>query len=421
MPFSIPIGTRLKILVYEYVSGGGLAGKPLNPSILCEGFGMLKTLSADFQAAGHSVTVSLDSRISQFQPLLKADQIVTTYTLDQSNADIKKIVNSVDAACIIAPESKGILESIVGKMEGNTQLLNSPPQTIATVSSKDTLLEDARKIGLITPQSITLSTSDKVSDTVQRIAEEIGFPAIIKPLNDAGMTGLSVVKRKTEIPSAIKKVNQESESNQFMAQELVEGVPASVSLISTGKQATAISLNRQNITLSSSEASSTYDGGEVPLQSSLKKEAVSAAKQLVESFEYLRGYIGVDFILTEEDPVVIEVNPRLTTSYIGLREVIKINPAQAILDAAINHNLPAADEKIDGCACFSKVKTTALSDNALRQTFRLKNLISPPFPISENSTSFGIISSKGATSQEANLRLEKAKRRLLSLSHIRSE
>ena len=36
----------------------------------------------------------------------------------------------------------------------------------------------------------------------------------------------------------------------------------------------------------------------------------------------LRGYIGVDVILTESEAVVIEVNPRLTTSYLGVRAAL---------------------------------------------------------------------------------------------------
>jgi predicted ATP-grasp superfamily ATP-dependent carboligase len=47
-----------------------------------------------------------------------------------------------------------------------------------------------------------------------------------------------------------------------------------------------------------------------------------------------RGYIGVDLVLGD-DPggsgdAVIEINPRLTTSYIGLRAAAKCNLAEAM-------------------------------------------------------------------------------------------
>jgi len=39
----------------------------------------------------------------------------------------------------------------------------------------------------------------------------------------------------------------------------------------------------------------------------------------------------VDFVETPGGPVVIEVNPRLTTSYAGLHRAIGLNPAKLVL------------------------------------------------------------------------------------------
>jgi tyramine---L-glutamate ligase len=41
--------------------------------------------------------------------------------------------------------------------------------------------------------------------------------------------------------------------------------------------------------------------------------------------------VGVDIIVTPAGPVVIEINPRLTTSYVGLKASIGRNPAGLIL------------------------------------------------------------------------------------------
>jgi predicted ATP-grasp superfamily ATP-dependent carboligase len=46
-------------------------------------------------------------------------------------------------------------------------------------------------------------------------------------------------------------------------------------------------------------------------------------------------------MILEDDLVqLIEINPRLTTSYIGLRQVTPMNMAQAIWDACQNGILP---------------------------------------------------------------------------------
>lgn len=46
----------------------------------------------------------------------------------------------------------------------------------------------------------------------------------------------------------------------------------------------------------------------------------------------LAGYFGIDLILSEDGPRVVDVNPRLTTSWVGLRAALGVNPAKLVLD-----------------------------------------------------------------------------------------
>jgi predicted ATP-grasp superfamily ATP-dependent carboligase len=59
----------------------------------------------------------------------------------------------------------------------------------------------------------------------------------------------------------------------------------------------------------------------------------------------LRGFVGVD-VVVGDDPdgggdAVIEINPRLTTSYAGLRQVARFNLAAALLAVAEGGDPPA--------------------------------------------------------------------------------
>jgi predicted ATP-grasp superfamily ATP-dependent carboligase len=49
----------------------------------------------------------------------------------------------------------------------------------------------------------------------------------------------------------------------------------------------------------------------------------------------LWGYVGVDLVLADAGPIVLEINPRLTTSYCGLRDALGINPAALVLDGTL--------------------------------------------------------------------------------------
>jgi predicted ATP-grasp superfamily ATP-dependent carboligase len=50
--------------------------------------------------------------------------------------------------------------------------------------------------------------------------------------------------------------------------------------------------------------------------------------------------VGVDLILADDSVQLVEINPRLTTSYIGLRQVAGMNPAGLIFDACTRQSLP---------------------------------------------------------------------------------
>ncbi len=174
-----------------------------------------------------------------------------------------------------------------------------------------------------------------------------------------------------------------------------------------------MSLNKQGITINSPAATSKYNGGVVPFDDARKAEAFAAAEKIVKSFHDLRGYVGVDFVLTEEEPVAIEVNPRLTTSYVGLSQVANFNPAQAILNAVLARKLPE-NPRTCGIAFFSKVGTSNPTLNALQEIYSINEVVSPPFPI-DGDGSCALVLSKGSTLRGAMSGFRGAKKRLLDV------
>jgi biotin carboxylase len=149
----------------------------------------------------------------------------------------------------------------------------------------------------------------------------------------------------------------------------------------------------------------------VPLIHSSEKKALRAARMAVKSLAGLRGYVGVDMVLTRKEPVVMEINPRLTTSYIGLRRVVNFNPAQAIIDAVLKRRLPE-NVQCSGYAFFLKVKVPTPTRKTLSKTYGLKEVISPPFPAPGNGTAHALLVSYSARLKDAKIRLYKAEKRL---------
>jgi predicted ATP-grasp superfamily ATP-dependent carboligase len=76
-----------------------------------------------------------------------------------------------------------------------------------------------------------------------------------------------------------------------------------------------------------------YDGGELPADEHHSMRAIALARRAVAAVPGLRGFVGVDVVLGDgpRDDVVIEINPRLTMSYVALRRLCIDNLAAALV------------------------------------------------------------------------------------------
>lgn len=408
----------MRLLVYEHVCAVGFGEGNVRSSVLCEGFGMLRAIIADAKQAGHCVTTALNSQMAEFNLPFNSDH----YVLVRSNAEaigvVEKAAYSVDAALVIAPETSGTLQYLVRKIEQNDILsLNSTADAIIEASDKTLLEEKAKKIGAETPKTFFFRAEEDIENVAVSVQKNLGFPVVIKPSDGVGCDGLSIVYDKNQLMKSVKKTTK-LKTNFFIAQEFVRGKPASVTLISNGKTALPITLNKQNVALRSPGRDSEYNGGIIPFEDGMQVAAFEAAKRIVESISGLKGYIGVDLILTEHGPVLIEINPRLTTSYIGVQKVSGFNLVKAMIDSAKGKDLPTVPEPI-GYAYLGKVKVPKPDKLALQQTFALLALFSPPFSYPDQKYAYALLCSKGRTVQQAKCCFNKAKGQLENMLCLR--
>lgn len=405
----------MHILLYEHISSGGSAGEDLPASILSEGFAMLNVAAADFQAAGHCVTVLLDSRLVTYSATLKARKVLVVSTKEEAKKTLLKASNEANATLVIAPESEQVLSSIVTELEcTNTQSLNCSADAIEKVANKASLQTYAKRFGLKVPETLLLNSTDTPQKIAAAIKRNLQFPVILKPAEGTSCSGLSVINSPNQVIAAVDKIKKVSSHNQFIVQQFVEGIPASVSLISNGHQALPISLNRQALLLEGPKADSIYSGGEVPFESNLKETAYYTAKKIVESIGGLNGYVGVDLVLTSDAAFIVDVNPRLTTSYIGLSKIACFNIAQTIVNAVLKGKLQDA-ATLSGYSCFSKITLPKPPHSVLSEIYKTPAVISPPFPLPGEERACALLEAHGITLPKARRNLQEAKEQLIQI------
>lgn len=407
----------MKVLVYEHACGGGFAEGVVSSGILAEGFGMLRCCVAGLKAAGHEVLVVVDEGLARFNPPVEADFIPVFNFNDAQQAILKACVD-VDAVYIIAPETGGTLHALVKLVEQNgVPTLNSHSSAIEAVSDKANLYRTLKinKPEVRTPKTVQVSTGCQCIKEVFR--GEFGFPVVVKPVDGVGCSGLSLLENVSQFEDAVGKIVAELASETFMIQEFLEGEAVSVSLLCTDTQVLPISLNRQIVKLSTPKEASCYIGGDVPFCHEMQQEAFKAAKAVVSCFSGLKGYVGVDLILTATEPIVVDVNPRLTTSFIGYRhDTMGFNFADAIITAALKNRLPDSTVFSGRFTCFSKVETLKVDLDLLDILYGIPEVVSPPFPIQDSKGGCALISSEGNSLKEASLLLEEAKNHFLNIT-----
>ncbi len=187
------------------------------------------------------------------------------------------------------------------RVEG-VRVLNNPPEKISEVSDKLWLARWLEREGFNSVPTWPLGEgTDFIDDTE--------FPLMVKPRKGAGGAENRLATCEEDLAGL---------KGDLIVQEMVEGTPASVSVIADGKEAVAISSNEQLIGTSWLGGSGfRYCGNISPLESPREGPMISEMMEIAEEIGarlQLVGSNGIDFLLTEKGPVVLEVNPRFQGS-----------------------------------------------------------------------------------------------------------
>ncbi|MEA1864316.1 MAG: ATP-grasp domain-containing protein [Euryarchaeota archaeon] len=172
------------------------------------------------------------------------------------------------------------------------RVLNNPPDIMRSVGNKRSFAEKMRALGVPHPK-------------IYNINDDIEYPVMVKPIYGVGGVENRLACSSAEIG------DHETESGKYLLiQECLAGVPASVSVISTRDHAVAIAVNEQLIgTPWLTTHRFAYCGNITPLQSNDNCEMCETATRLILNLGLI-GSNGVDFLITKDGPVVIEVNAR---------------------------------------------------------------------------------------------------------------
>ena len=327
-------GSSVRVHVFEFICGGGLGLQPsLSASLAREGDLMLAAVLDDLLELPHvEVSFARDARLALPQLRFAGQQKRAARACWRSPGAppaeaFAREISSSDAVWPIAPETGGELERAArAVLDAHRMLLGSQPRAIAVAGSKSATAQRLQEKGIAVVPCFLPG----------EVWPAIDGPWVVKPDDGAGGLRSSVFETRELAARAVAGATGKGEA-KLVAQPWIEGDAMSLCALASPHAVVALSVNRQHLRIEPSELQlQAIEVNCEPVDAQLAR----LTQQVAEAIPGLRGYFGIDFVRGPSGPVVIEVNPRLTTSYAGLRAALGWNVAQWVLADAAGEPLP---------------------------------------------------------------------------------
>ncbi len=289
----------MKIMVAEYAVGKG-RGK-----LVAEGRAMLTTLKSGFYELGHDVVYP---------------EAVTDF-----GEAVDKLSKESDAGVVIAPDD--MLCEFTKLVELNTVNLGCPSDSVKICADKKRTIKILREGGIPVPRIVSK----------EEVASEQRY--VKKPRYGCASENVFIQKGKDICPTP-----------DHIITEFIKGDDISSSVIVGKSSVLPLTVNKQFIRVDGERLR--YGGGLVPYSIEQEAEIMRMSDRVV-TLLHCKGYVGIDFILGDDGRAhVVEVNPRPTTSIVGIAKVLNYSVADLILRAKFG-SLPMPNEvKTEGSFIF---------------------------------------------------------------------
>ena len=310
----------MRLLLYEWCCSGGIQSdiahdilqKTLLEDFLKEGCLMLEALACDAENnTDLDITVMVDATL----PVTKIPHFSEHITVEKvpagtNRSSLLAVASESDQIILIAPETHGILlRSLIAIEQAGfgDRLINCPMPFIQAAGDKQTTSVMLAAAGIPTPAGCTLSAGESIPTGFR-------LPAVLKARESAGCDGLRIIQNITDF------VTPETDSRLECH---IAGIPGSVCCLCRADSIVPLLPFEQIFT---DARQPVYIGGRLihedyhARMQSLAVRSIEALNRATQTKAH--GWVGVDMILGScndgTDDRVLEINPRLTTSFIGL-------------------------------------------------------------------------------------------------------
>jgi len=325
------------ILVYEYFLGQELNNN-FSSAMLKEARLMVSAVANDLTQYYPDINISLLIN-KEYKNFFEKYSLIERNYKKSILEDIVFNKETYEEIIVIAPEEDNILYEIISKLEKKGIKVINCNSKFIKISSNKLLLNNyltntfhAKKYMIETRENYKEFTQDK--------------KIVAKIIDGLGSEKLFVFNSKRDLED-----NKKLLTSKHIFQDFIEGDIVGINIISNNKKNLIMSINEQIYKKISKHEIilEKINIGKFNYLHDLFKDFVSS---ILDNLEGCYGFIGIDAILTDKNKILfLEINPRLTTSYIGLSKSLNFNPLKVLFDEKFSFDIENNRIFIEGINC----------------------------------------------------------------------
>ncbi len=281
---------------------------------------MLARLASDLWDLGIELIVLSDVRIPTNG--LPSVELILVDSAESLRACLQTQAARVGHVILIAPESSGSLILACQWVSDFHHKLASPDLSFVRLTTdKQETIQWLHDHGIRVPVGC-LARDLGNAQNVPRL------PWVIKPRFGAGSESVQLIQDRGLLPALASGEN-------WRVEEFIAGQAVSVSVLCGLGSCELLTPTGQ---IFDDQPFGNYTGTKYPLAPEIARRATELAARTLEVLPPTRGYIGIDIVISDngpDDDRVIEINPRLTMSYVKLSEWDQDNLAGRMLSIAV--------------------------------------------------------------------------------------
>lgn len=200
--------------------------------------------------------------------------------------------------------------------------LNNDIEIIKKCRNIEYMFNILKNYGFTVPRTVSFGE-------VSTIEDKLEYPFVLKKRSGSGGINIYKIQNKSDLSFKINLLNRETfDPKNWLMQEYIGGNPVSCTTISNGVVSEVISVNSQIVGDKNlnSPKEFMYCGNVVPANISEAERMIIVELSLKLSSELgLKGINGFDFVLRDNYPYLMEINPRIPGSIRASEEALNIN------------------------------------------------------------------------------------------------